>query len=291
MLSKIDALTSQLRKLIIQPDDSLTIGNSEQNKLLIFNNFTSDELVQDFKVFCQLPPYLIRSCIFPRENVVIMDGALPFFDFWAIKTINYFNLRHFNYQDHDFSDNLNLLQSLLLLDLQRERIDIINRETPLGKVIEGASNKLLPCFIYPLLEASVRRACNGLITLDGTITNVNDFPAQLKPIYETKLKRDANTHISNLGHELMLLTQATKNPLKQTIEATLEEFANCLNSPKNAYKTIFDARNGILHGEKIGSKGAIAAKYIIFLICLSSISEEDYQKEFKRIQRHQLFFR
>lgn len=291
MLSKIEALTSQYRNLIIQPNGALAIGNQQQNELLISNNFTSEELTQDFSIFCQLPPFLIRTCIFPRGNIVIADRALPFIDYWAIKTINYFN-HHPKFMKRDFeqNDNLQLFESLLLLDLQRERFDIIKRETPLGKVIDNATGKLLPCFIYPFLEASVRKACSKLINSDGTIVNVNAFPTKIKALYENRLKKDPNYHVSNIGDELLLLTQASTNPLRVTIDATLKEFASCLNSSKDVYATISEARNGILHGESIGSKGAITAKYIIFLICLSSISKEDYKKELDRIRHYDIFF-
>ncbi len=291
MLNKIDDLTRQYRDLIIRPNGSLAIGNQQQNELMISNNFTSEELTQDFNMFCQLPPFLIRTCIFPRDNIVIADRALPFIDYWTIKTINYFNNRpRFIKPDFEQNDNLQLFESLLLLDLQRERFDIIKRENPLGKVIYNSTEKLLPCFIYPLLEASVRKACSGLINSDGTIVNVNTFPTKIKARYKNRLKKDPNYHVSNIGDELLLLTQASTNPLRVTIDATLKEFASCLNSSKDAYATISEARNGILHGEYIGSKGAIAAKYIIFLICLSSISEEDYKKEFARIKNHKIFF-
>ena len=204
MLSKIDALTSQYRDLIIQSDGGLAIGNQQQNELMISNNFTSEELTQDFNIFCQLPPFLIRTCIFPRGNIVIADRALPFIDYWAIKTINYFNYHpKFMKRGFEQNDNLQLFESLLLLDLQKERFDIIKRETPLGKVIDNAREKLLPCFIYPFLEASVRKACSGLINSDGTIANVNAFPTKIKALYENRLKKDPNYHVSNIGDELL----------------------------------------------------------------------------------------
>jgi hypothetical protein len=300
MLNKIDALTSQYRNLIIQPNGDLSIGNDQQNNVMISQNFKADELIEDFTIFCQLPPFLIRTCIFPRGNTIIMDRALPFFDLWAVKTIHYFShhpkfmMQNRNVRNFEFDSNLELFESLLLLGLERERFDIIRHDTPLGKVISESSEKLLPCFVYPLLESLVRNGCNGILNPDGTIADITTFsalPAEKKIFYEERLRQNPKFQVSNIGDELLLLTKASANPFRAIIDATIKEFANCVNSPKEAYATIRDARNGILHGEQIGSKGAIAVKYIIFLICLSKIPEEEYKKEFHRLQHYQMSFR
>jgi hypothetical protein len=55
MLSKIDALTSQYRKVIIQPNCDLAIGNDQQNNAMIWQNFWAEELIEDFTIFCQRP--------------------------------------------------------------------------------------------------------------------------------------------------------------------------------------------------------------------------------------------
>ncbi|MGA2682230.1 MAG: hypothetical protein ABSF44_10590 [Candidatus Bathyarchaeia archaeon] len=299
MLSKIDALTSQYRKLIIQPNGGLAIGNDQQNNVMISQNFKAEELIGDFNIFCQLPPFLIRTCIFPGDNTIIMDRVLPFFDLWAVKTIHYFShhpkfmVQNKGAQNFDFDSNLELFESLLLLGLESERYDILRRDTPLGKVISESSEKLLPCFVYPLLESVVRNGCNGILNPDGTIANITAFsalPAKKKKFYEEHLRQNPKFQVSNIGDELLLLTKASKNPFRATIDATIKEFAICVNSPKEAYATIMDARNGILHGDKISSRGAIAVKYIIFLLCLSKISEEEYKKEFHRLQHYQMSF-
>ena len=143
---------------------------------------------------------------------------------------------------------------------------------------------------YPFLEASVRKACSGIINANGTIIDINAFPTKIKTRYKNCLKKDPNYQVSKIGDELLLLTQSSSNPLRHTIDATVKEFANCLNSSKDAYATISEARNGILHGQTIGSKGATTAKYVIFLIYLSNISREDYEKEFERIKHHDILF-
>lgn len=294
MLGKIDALTRQYRNLVIKPDGSLGIGNAEQQKMMISSNFKPEDLIQDFKIFCQLPPFLIRTCIFPRDNVIIIDNALPFFDLWALKTIHYFN-RHpkFRMQNgiYDNSiDNLETFVSLLLLSLQRNRYDIIRHDTPIGKVINDATEKLLPCFVYPFLESLVRKECNGILNPDGTIANINTFPSEInKTYYESRIRKNPDFQISNIGDELLLLTKSSSNPLKATIDDTFKEFALCINSTKDPYNTIKDARNGILHGD-IGSKGAITVKYIIFLIYLSKIPEAEYTKEIDRIGQYDFSF-
>ena len=299
MLSKIDALTSEYWKLIIQPNGGLAIGNEQQNNVMISQNFKADELIEDFTIFCQLPPFLIRTCIFPQDNTIIVDKALPFFDLWAVKSIHYFShnprvmMQNRDAQNFDFGSNLELFESLLLLGLESERFDIIRHDTPLGKIISESSEKLFPCFVYPLLESVVRSGCNGILNSDGTIADITAFsalPARRKKFYEKHFCQNPKFQVSNIGDELLLLTKASENPFRATIDATIKEFASCIASPKEAYATIMDARNGILHGSKISSRGAIAVKYIIFLICLSKIPEEEYKKNFRRLQHHQMSF-
>jgi hypothetical protein len=291
MISRIDSLTVKYRDLIIQPDGSLNVGSAEQQKNMISSNFKPEELINDFTFFCHLPPYLIRSCIFPNENIVIFDGALPFFDLWALKTINYFNRysRRLTQKPNYSWHNLEVFESLLLLNLQRERYNIIRHDNALGVIMNEASQNLFSCFAYPFLESLVRQECNTSLYPDGTIANIEKFPYVLKKRYEKCLVKNPKYKISNIGDELFLLTNTSNNPLRTNIEATLQEFSKCLGSSKDGYATITEARNTVLHGE-LGSKGAIAAKYLIMLILLSKITEAEYKSNFNQLQKHEVTF-
>jgi hypothetical protein len=121
------------------------------------------------------------------------------------------------------------------------------------------------------LESLVHNQCDKALSADDTIIDINAFPTEIKSKYQNNLKLNPNYQVSNIGDELLLLTKASDNPFKTNINSTLEEFAKCINSSKNAYATLTDARNSVLHG-KLGSKGAMMTKYLIFLILLSKIS-------------------
>jgi hypothetical protein len=290
MLAKIDTLTSQYRKATLHPDGSLTIG-SENKRLSLLENFKIEELISDFNLLCNLPPYLLRTSIFPRDNIIQVDEFLKIFDIWVIKTINFFS-NHFSrrLRTHDLISaeeyrNVEVFESLLLVDLDRISSSI-KENTSLGMVINALNDRIFPCFVYPFLEGLVRKECKGILNIDGTIANIDAFPPEIKGKYEGKKQ---GFQVSNIGHELLLLTTSSTNPLKNIIEKTLQEFAKCIDSPDDPYTTIKNARNGILHGD-IGYKGAITAKYIVFLILLSRINEAEFKKEVQKINYHNVIF-
>lgn len=296
MLSKIDALTKKYRREIIQPTGGLVLAAGTL-QYAISNNFNQDDITKDYVLFCNLPRFLLRESIFPMHNVIIADSAVSFFDFWAIKTINYFRfhprwIHQFLFDPETIKqyENLTLLESLLLFEIDRAPYSIIRERTPLWKVINDANSKLLPCFVFPFLENLVRSECKNLIRQDGTIIDINSFPTKLKKQYQNRYQRDPqNFQISNIGDELLLFTSTTTNPLKSTIDFTIKEFAKCLNSRSNPYKTFSNTRNSVLHGD-IGIQGTMAAKYIIFLIFLSKINATDYNNEFQKIKVRLLKF-
>jgi len=117
LLEKIDRLSTKYRESIIQPDGSLGI-KTEFNKYLFLNNFSEFELIQDFEIVCELPLFLIRTSIFPRENC-FQNQDHRFFLNWTSKILQNL-IRPPLYKDKHDRHYLNLLINLLY-DFQEDR--------------------------------------------------------------------------------------------------------------------------------------------------------------------------
>jgi hypothetical protein len=292
MLANIDALTQQYRQSIIRPNGIVLGGETLQ--LSLSKHFSFDEFISNLETFCSLPPFLLRTTIFPGHNIIIADPIIDFYDVWAMQTIQFFSIYNRPQLIHSILDmkdymNLETLASLLLCKKTADVLlgtEFTLNHNALSKVINQASGTIAPCFVFPFLEGLIRKECGGIIQPDGTITNIDAFPESLKRKYRTK---PPNYKISNISDELLILTTASTNPLKTTIDAIIQEFAKCLNSTENAYSVFGNARHSILHGD-ISFKGAMAAKYIVFLLFLSKIAPDDYIKNLEGIKKYQLSF-
>jgi hypothetical protein len=287
MLSKIDEATRQYRESVIHQNGTKIISKEATDQLLEI--LSPENIVSDFTIFCQLPPYLLRTAIFPKHTIIDI-GLIPFFEDWAMFTIDYFGHPSHNrvrkasdappsiYFFKDL-DNYRIFKSLLKVGNDNSLRSLFAPFSPLDTVVNYSANKILACFVFPFLEGLVREECNGFLTIDGNIIDVEKLPLVLKSKYNNR-----KPVMSSLCDELLLFTLAGSNPFRNTVNDLIVEFATCVQATKPPYANFADARNGTLHGD-ITYKGAMVAKLIVFLLFLSRIHPEEYNINLEKLKQ------
>lgn len=281
---RVSILTKKYRKNVIQPDGSVVLKNKTK-KHLISKNFSHQSLVSDLYFFCSLPPYLVRTSIFPKGTYLDNDDAI-FFRNWAFKTIQCFSINWITNKKIETYDNLKLLFSLLYCPNELTSIPVGSASF---KVIKDAPFKLMSTFVYPFLESLLREELSKYLDRTGKINR--KLPFKFTSMRRHKNYCSIGKRISNIGDELLLLKVTSKNKIAtKNIHKTLKEFSKSLNNTQwDIYEFFAHQRNEVLHGEKM-RKFSMVSMYIIFLIFISKISESDYKTKVKEIENHKVGF-
>ena len=264
-LTEIDKITSEFRKDIVQPDGSRVLLDKhlEYQKTIHFNIPH-----MEYDVLCEMPRYLVRTSIFPNGA---RYGNIDQVAFWLwMAEVSNFGQWDFKYKDKRFRDLFGLLISSHLVDVSKITMPINYHFTR----FIGNFHILPACYSFPFLERCIRFKCYKYVDEDGTVIKQFNIPRNGRSDRSYKIGQ----RVSNISHELILLYNYVASPYLQN---TLYKFLNELNEDSwlripDPFNLIGDWRNNLLHGKNIWSSGWEIATYLICLILLSYISNDEY---------------
>ena len=270
-IEDIDKITSDFRKAVVQPDGS-RIFPDEQYEYIGILHFDFPHM--EYDVLYEMPRYLLRTLIFPNGSRCTTLDQTAFF-LWMAEVISFLKW-DFEYRDKRFKDLFGLLICSHLFDVSS--INMLDNYHFMRFI--GNFHILPACYAFPFLERCIRIKCHEYVSESGSVKKQFNIPGART--YEI------GRPISNISHELKLLYHHVASSNFQNI---LNKFMNELNEDSwlrvpDPFNLIGDWRNKLLHGEKIWSSGFEISTYLICLILLSYISEDEYNLKIDSLLEH-----
>ena len=274
-LEDIDKITSDFRKGIIQSDGSRAFDEEHYEYL---GKIHFDIPHMEYNVLCEIPRSLVRTSIFPKGGIYENPDKIAFL-LW-IAEVSSFLKWDFQYRDKRFKDLFGLLICSHLFDVSK--INMPNNYHFTRFI--GNFHMLPACYAFPFLERCIRFKCPKYVKPDGAVIKDFDIPRYGR---NDRLYR-ISEHISDISHELKLLYHHVASSNFQNI---LNRFMNEVNEDSwlrlpDPFNLIVEWRNELLHGQKIWSSGFDVSTYLICLILLSYISEDEYNLKIDSLLEH-----
>ncbi|GAJ03513.1 unnamed protein product, partial [marine sediment metagenome] len=203
------------------------------------------------------------------------SDQIPFL-LWMAE-VGFFHKWDFKYRDKRFRDLFGLLIGSHLFDASN-----INMPNNYHFTRFIGNFHILPaCYSFPFLERCIRFKCHEYVSESGSVKKRFNIPGERT--YEI-----GRRSISNISHELKLLYHHVASSNFQNILNRLMDELNedsWLRLP-DPYNLIGNWRNKLLHGENIWSSGFEISTYLISLILLSYISEDEYNSKIDSLLEH-----
>lgn len=275
-LPEIDKITTDFRKDIVQPDGSRALQewHIEYQKTIHF-----DIPHMEYDVLCEIPRYLIRTSVFPNGA---RYGNVDQHVFWLwLAEVSTFHDWDFKYRDKRFKDLFGLLISSYFFDVSTITMP---QNFHFARFI-GNFHILPSCYAFPFLERCIRFKCHEYVRPDGAIIKDFNIPRYGGSYHPYRI---GQRPISNISDELKLLYYQVASSRYQNI---MDRFMNELNEVSwlkipDPFNLIGNWRNKLLHGENIWSTGREIATYLICLILLSHITEQEYNMKIDTLREH-----
>jgi len=278
-ISEIEKLTKEFRESIIKPDGRHVL-KAEHTKFMRTVHFDFPHL--DYKTIFELPKFLVRTTVFPRECRYHNVDQTQFFA-WSAELCNY--PKWFDkWKDKEFSHLFNLLVSSQLREYTILIPKTINENIHIIDFLTGL-DIFATCFAFPLLERCIRYTCNEYVKVDGVV--IKHFTISELDGEDIKYGNEGRKRVNNISHELKLLREYVASP---EFRLRLDDFMRELNDASqwgfaDPYNIIKKWRNPLLHGEQMSHIGLDFASYLISMLLLNQISEDEYNENLEDIRK------